>query len=132
MPQEAVSSLRSSFNQVIYLTDVSSLPIGAITRGKNTSWSAYLLQIGSSSASLLGKGSTRKTHNSDRSELFISGIQSLMINPACSSVSFLVHWMQGLIAAEEITIKQEQQIRLQDTAQFVLNLEEDVRYVVLK
>ena len=40
--------------------------------------------------------------------------------------------MQGLIAAEEITIKQEQQIRLQDTAQFVLNLEEDVRYVVLK
>ena len=129
---EVQTHLRSSFDSSIYLTDASQYPIGNTTRGRNTSWSAALLQIGSSSASLIGKANLKETRNNDHSQLFVSGIQTLFENEYCSSLSFLVHWMRGYLTREEIALRREEHIELSALSRTLPELEEDVRYTVVR
>jgi hypothetical protein len=130
VPEDVVQALPRAFDPSVYLTEVSALPIGEVTRGEDTRWRSYLLQIGSSSASLVGKGSVRKTHNSDRSAVLVSGIQALLAMRACSSISFLLHWVRGHLATEEVTAKRQELLNATDLPLIVASLEEDVRYVV--
>ncbi len=130
VPQEAQAQLASAFDKRVHLTDASSFPIGKATRGRKHSWMPVLLQVGSSSASLIGKGGLRRTHNNDHTAILVSGIQRLLENEGCFSVSFLAHWMQGRIDQEQIVLKGEKQINLSEIAQSLLEVEEDVRYLV--
>jgi hypothetical protein len=108
------------------------MPIGITTRGKNHTWLATILQIGSSSASLIGKAGARRTHNNDHTGLFISGIQALLANENCTSVSILAHWMHGYITTEQIPLRDEISLERSALTQAFSELEEDVRYTVLK
>jgi hypothetical protein len=132
VPPEVTGLLPSVFDERIHRTDVSDWPIGVTTRGKNRSWKAILVQIGSSSASLIGKGGARKTHNNDHTELLISGITALLERQECASLSFLVHWMHGYITTEEIPLQCDKRIELSALLQSLIELEDDVRYTVYK
>jgi len=102
------------------------------TRGKNASWKAVLLQIGSSSASLIGKAGVRRTHNNDHTGLFVAGIEALLEGENCGSISFLAHWMRGHIESEEVKLRDSQCIMLSGIQKVIDALEEDVRYTVSK
>lgn len=130
VPQAATDHMRLAFDRRIHLTEAHDLPIGKATRGKNNNWATYLLQVGSSSASLLCKGVIRRTHNNDHSEVLLSGIQALLKNENVPSLSFLVHWMHGYITTEEIPVKTEKHVGLPDLPHILLDTEEDVRYTV--
>lgn len=112
--------------------EVTHFPIGKLTRGNHHSWTAVLLQIGSSSASLIGKSSLRKTHNNDHSDLLISGIQSLLQEEDCFSLSILVHWMHGYIIDEEIALQGDKHIHELALPEELLKFEEDVRYTIFR
>ena len=130
-PPDIDEKVPLSFDKRIYRTDVSNFPIGIATKGPKHSWKATLLQIGSSSASLIGKAGVRRTHNNDLTVLLIAGIQVLLQDKSCSSLSFLVHWMEGHIKTENIPIRSEQSFQLPDLTRVVSSLDEDVRYTVL-
>ena len=121
-----------AFDKRIFISKVSNLPIGISAISNDLKQKAFLLQIGSSSASLVGKGGAKKTHNNDHSELFISGLQTLLNREECTSVSFLVHWMKGLIALEQVHVKQEKNIGISELSIVIRNVEEDTLYIVTK
>jgi hypothetical protein len=130
VPPEAASNLRHSFDPIIHLTEASLWPIGQAARGKNKQWPSYFLQVGSSSAKLVGPFPARRTHNNDRSDLLVSGLQSLLAAVACPSVTFLFHWFKGCLQTETIPLKDERTVGLTDLARSIYDLDEDVRYVV--
>ena len=132
VPRAVADKLLRAFDPMIRFTDASTFPIGEVTRGSRDSRSAFLVQIGSSSASLVGKGGLRRTHNNDHSALLVAGIRTLMENEACHSITFLLHWMQGFVSKEDIPIKNEQTVNIADLADAVLNIAEDVRYKVTR
>jgi hypothetical protein len=92
-------------------------------------WRVVLLQIGSSSASLIGKGGTKRTHNNDHSGLLIDGITKLV--KADIPVYFLVHWMEGNISTEPVLVKGEKQLTIDGLLQEIWGIEEDTRYYVI-
>jgi hypothetical protein len=130
VPPEVAPNLRTSFDPIIRLTEASSWPIGEAARGKNKQWPSYVLQIGFSSAKLVGPFPARRTHNNDRSGLLVSGIQSLLADASCPSIAFVLHWFKGHLATEIIPLKDERTVCLTDLARSIYELDEDVRYVV--
>ena len=130
MPREATHLLPSVFDKSIFQTDASDFPIGKAAIGKNRSWSAVLLQIGSSSAFLVGIANIKKTHNNDRTELLLSGINALMEREECPSLTLLGHWMRGYISTEDVPIEAEKRIDLSVLSGVVSDFEVNIRYTV--
>ena len=126
------NQLRSAFDKRIFISEASNFPIGRSAISNERKYKAFLLQIGSSSATLIGKGGARKTHNNDHSELLISGLQSLLIREECSSVSFLAHWTEGMIAVEQVPVLQVITIAVSDLQNTIRNFKEDTLYIVSK
>jgi hypothetical protein len=87
---------------------------------------------GAGSHRLIGQGTSKKTHNTDRSSVLVDGIQALLELDACYSVAFLFHWMRGLIATEPVTPRWEQRFPISDLARSIPAIEEDVRYVITR
>ena len=131
IPAHLATRLPASFDSRIHMTDASSYPIGKTTRGKHLLWSSFLLQVGSSSASLIGKGSAKKSHNNDHSELLVSGIQKIFDETDCHSLSLLAHWMEGYITTEQIALADEQEILIADLPRALLSLAENIRYTII-
>lgn len=130
-PPEIHESIFPAFPDTVRFIDASHFPIGKATRGRNLSWPVYILQIGSSSASLVGKGSAKKNAAINRqAQHFIAGVESLLENNATLSLSFLLHWMTGIIASEEVVVRQQKFVHLTDLAEAISAIEEDVRYLI--
>lgn len=133
VPQKAVSRLFVTFVRVIHLTNITESPFGKATCGENQGWNAYLLQVGSSSASLInGEPKKKNLHDVSCPALFVSGINTLIEEGSCSSVNFLIHVMLGLIDVEKIRVREQKAIKLIDLAQSLPSSQEDVRYTVTK
>lgn len=77
VPPEAAALLPSVFDARIHQMEVTHFPIGKLTQGDHHSWAAVLLQVGSSSATLIGKSSKRKN---DHTDLLLAGVQNLLKN----------------------------------------------------
>ena len=124
-------SIFSAFPSTIQFIDASHFPLGKATKGKNFSWPVYIIQSGSSSASLVGKGSLKKNATINRqAQHFITGVENLLENNATLSLSFLLHWMTGIIASEEVVVRQQKLVHLTDLAASISVIEEDVRYLI--
>jgi hypothetical protein len=133
LPQKALGQLASAFDRSVHITDVTETPFGKATYGENREWVAYILQVGSSSASLINRGVEKKSSSkTNRPELFVSGIRTLLEDGSCSSVTFLMHLMFGLIKTEKICVQEQKVIKLADLAQSMLFLQEDIRYLVTR
>ncbi len=130
-PPEMCESIFPAFPDTIQLIDASHFPIGKATKGRDLSWLVYILQSGSSSASLVGKGSAKKNAAINRqAQHFVTGVETLLGDNATLSLSFLLHWMTGIIASEEIIVRQQKVIHLTDLATSMSAIEEDVRYLI--
>ncbi|HEY3332805.1 MAG TPA: hypothetical protein VGK19_22420 [Capsulimonadaceae bacterium] len=130
IPPQLVSKLRESLDSQIYIGDVTDFPIGRATTRGRSSWVAYTLQIGSSSASLVGKGAIRRTHNNDKSALLISGVEALLGCENVPSITLLLHWMSGWIQNEEVHATCEERVRIENLPETVETMQSDVRYIV--
>lgn len=131
LPRKVSKKMLTAFHPNIHFTNVSTLPIGIATKGRKDAWDAYLLQVGSSSASLIGKGSARKNARiNDQSDYFALGVESLMETEEYLSLSFLAHWMHGYIETEAVSVHAEKSVEHTQLRCLLLNLEEDTRYLV--
>jgi hypothetical protein len=133
VPQEFSNEVFAVFGEDMYISAASQFPIGLATIGNHENWSAYILQIGSSSASLIAKGAIKKNSpNYDRSSLFVSGILSLLARTKLPSICFLAHWMHGYITTEEVVLQDKEDVVISNLHEVMKNIREDVQYTVLR
>lgn len=125
--------MSSAFGDRIILHEVPGSPNSPIeksTRGEHSNWVAKLILYGSSSARLICYGVKKRTHNNDKRDLFVHGIKKLLEDEACESLSFLGHTMRGFIETEEVPVLREQRVEIDELFDLLLDLEEDVPYVI--
>lgn len=130
-PRRSTEKVLTAFHPSVGFTNVSTMPIGVATKGKKDAWEACLLQVGSSSASLIGRGSIKKNARiNDQKDYFVLGVEKLIETENYLSLSFLVHWMHGLIDTEAVDVRDERNIDKLQLRHFIPSMEEDVRYLV--
>ena len=88
------------------------------------------MQVGSSSASLVGKAGVRRTHNHDHTQMLVSCLELLIADDSCPSMAFLLHWMHGRIDTEPVIARREERVSPDCLSQTIDLIDEDVRYVV--
>jgi hypothetical protein len=133
VPPNLTPRIRAVFKEPVSIKDASEFPIAKATMGDWITWPAYLLQIEAGSSRLVFKEFRKRTHNNDRSELLVSGLQGLMESSQPVSVAFLYHVFTGLLLSEIVSVRDEVIVPIEDIAGYIPDrLEEDTRYVVRK
>lgn len=127
VPQKAISQLSNRFGRLIHFTNVTDTPFGRATCAENRERDAYILQVGSNSASLMNK-----KHKNNCPGLFVSVIETLLVEGGFPSVAFLGHTMSELIKTEKISVQDQKVIKLMDLAQSLSSSQEDIRYLVTR
>jgi len=130
-PNELVSALPTSFDSAIHFIDANNWPMAKSARGKNIRWAAQILQTGTSSAFLIAKASLKRNHNTDKTGLFIDGLNSLLKYSDCPAVSFLFHWAYGDMNKEIIEVKGECTYTIAGLRNNIYSLQDDIRYIII-
>jgi hypothetical protein len=128
VPRPILGQLSRYFDPCIWTNSAQGTPIGEATRGSDKDLAAALIQIGSSSAFLVGRGGVKRTHNNDRRALLLDGVRSIYEANAGCTISLLLHAMRGLIATEPVLVREEIRLDLGRWEAIGGELEEDVRY----
>lgn len=130
IPVEFSALLPHAFDSRVLAMKATSFPIGSTAAGKSPGMDAFVLRIGSSSASLIGKAAPKRTRNNDHTRILSEGIENLIHTHRCPRLRFIAHWFTGYISAEDVSPRERRQIQLNDVARVVSELEEDVLYSV--
>ena len=131
VPKGMSHKLSLVFDRCVHLTDVTDFPIGEATKGKNKLWRVFNLQVGSSSASLIGRGAIKvSARNNDRTGLFISGLEALLEEDNRLSLCILIHWMSGSMTTEKFDVSEERPLSLMSFKRDISILQENIRFLV--
>ena len=123
------SPLAGYFEQRVYLTDASRMPIG-IQTNMASEWRPYLMQVGSSSASLIGKGGIKRTRNNDHRHILVDGVNRILSDHPDAAAAVVVHWMTGRVDAEAVGILRDVRLNIREWTELGGELFEDVRYII--
>lgn len=130
VPEELEKEFHSCFDPMIFISEASDFAISRSLRDTTASWKLYSLRTGAGSEKLLGQvGKSRRTHNNDKSQLLIDGVEKfLKMNGG--QVVFFYHLFRGHFATEEAVVAGREAFDFETFRITFQQLESDTVYLV--
>ncbi len=118
-----VGGIETYFDRRFQFLDFGDSFVGRAYRKVNPSSAVYHVVSGGCSCDF-----AKKAGRKEMIQLFKEGFERLMVRVSVASV--LNHWYHGLCEEEQVEVKREEKVLLDEFLELFPRIEEDVKYVI--